>query len=49
MVTVKITYPDNTTEFWFESISNIHSELKRFQNIHNNKIKIEFLDNQFDD
>ena len=49
MVTDKITNPDNTTEFWFESISKIQSELKRLQNIHNNKIKIEFLDNQFDD
>jgi len=48
MVTVKITYPDNTTEYWFESLSNFHKELKRLQSLHNNQIKFEFLENQFD-
>ncbi len=49
MVTIKITYPDNTIEYWFESLSNFHKEFSRLQKIHNNKIKFEFLDNQFDD
>ena len=48
MVTIKITYPDNTVEYWYESISKFHTELKRLQTIHNNKIKFEFIDNPLD-
>ncbi len=48
MVTIKITYPDNTVEYWYESISKFHKELKRLQTIHNNKIKFEFIDNPLD-
>ena len=48
MVTIKITYPDNTVEYWYESLSKFQTELKRLQNIHNNKIKVEFIDNQLD-
>jgi hypothetical protein len=42
-VIVKITYPDNTIEFWNSSLSEFNSELKRLQNLHNNKIKFEFI------
>jgi hypothetical protein len=39
----KITYPDNTIEFWNSSLPEFNTELKRLQNLHNNKIKFEII------
>ena len=41
---LKVTYPDQTEEYWYDPLSVIIPDLARLQKIHNNKLVLQWLD-----
>ena len=42
--TFKVSYPDGDVEFWYNTVSQTIAEMSRLQKIHDNKVKIEFVE-----
>ena len=41
---LKVTYPDQTEEYWHDPMCVIIPDLARLQKIHNNKLILQWLD-----
>ena len=41
---LKVTYPDQTEEYWHDPMCVIIPDLARLQKIHNNKLVLQWLD-----
>ena len=41
---LKVTYPDQTSEYWYDPMCVIIPDLARLQKIHNNKLVLQWLD-----
>ena len=41
---LKVTYPDQTEEYWHDPMCIIIPDLARLQKIHNNKLVLQWLD-----
>ena len=44
--TFKVTYSDGSVEFWYNTVSQTIAEMSRLQKLHDNKIEIEFIEQE---
>ena len=44
--TFKVSYPDGDVEFWYNTVSQTIAEMSRLQKLHDNKIEIEFIEQE---